>query len=287
MIDEAHQPAGGREIRAATRVLAVLGDPVDHSRSPRLQNAAMAAAGVDGVYVALRTGPDTLQGLLQGLARAGGGGNVTVPHKERAVNGVDRLTPEAERTGAVNTFWLEGGAVHGDNTDVDGFLRGLKHLDPRLPEGAEVLLAGAGGGARAALVALLDQGARFVRILNRSVGRARAMAEALGGHRTHTVESPEELNGASFDLVVNATSLGLNPTDPLPVPLDRLGPVGAVTDLVYGDPPLVRRAREHGIPAMDGREMLLQQGAAAFERWWARPAPMDAMRRALEGRDRL
>lgn len=276
--------SSARTIRGATRVLALLGDPVDHSRSPEIQNAAMDAAGLDGVYVALRTEAETLRGLVEGVARAGGGGNVTVPHKERALDVVDHLTPEAERTGAVNTYWLEGGAIHGDNTDVEGFLRGLRRLDPHLPEGAEVLLAGAGGGARAALVGLLDQGALNVRIFNRTVGRARALAESLGRGRARAVESADELEGAHFDLVVNATSLGLGPTDPLPIPLGHLRSVGAVKDLVYGDPPLVRKAREREIPALGGEEMLLQQGAVAFERWWGREAPLEAMRRTLTGK---
>ena len=273
-------------VRGTTRVLALLGDPVDHSASPEIQNAAMGAVGVDGVYVALPTGAETLAGLLEGVARAGGGGNVTVPHKERAAQVVQRLTPEAERTGAVNTFWLEGGVVHGDNTDVEGFVRGLKALDPGLPDGARVLLAGAGGGARSSLVALLDQGAHEVWVLNRTVGRARSLADALGRGRTRAVEALEELSGTHFDLVVNATSLGLDPMDPEPVPLDHLGSVGAVKDLVYGDPPLVRHARERGITALDGEEMLLQQGAVAFERWWGREAPVAAMREALAGRSR-
>ncbi len=270
-------------ISAATRVFALLGDPVDHSLSPGIQNGAFREAGVDGVYVALRCDAEDLAGLMRALARAGGGGNVTLPHKEEAAAVVDSLSDAVRRTGACNTFWGEDDEVRGDNTDVEGFRRALRAFLGEEPEGARVLLLGAGGAARATLVGLLDGGVEEVVLLNRTVERARAVARRIGGKRAHVAESVEEVEGEPFHLVVNATRLGLSPDDPLPVDLELLGPVRAVMDLVYGDggTRFVRVARERGIQATDGAEMLVRQGAVSFERWWGRPPPLDAMRSEL------
>lgn len=270
---------------AGTRVLALLGDPVEHSLSPLVQNAAFAAAGVDGVYVALRCGNDDLPALLQAIARGGGGGNVTLPHKERAATVLDDPSDAVRRTGACNTYWLEDGAIRGDNTDVKGFRRAVAALLGAPADGSRVLLLGAGGAARAALVGLLDDGVAEVTILNRTVERARAVARRIGGDRVRVAEGVSSIGNAPFDLVVNATRLGLGPDDPDPVDLDELGEVGAVMDLVYGptETRFVRGARSRGIPAADGGEMLVRQGAAAFERWWGLTAPLDVMKAALEG----
>lgn len=270
-------------ITSATRVFALLGDPVAHSRSPDIQNAAIEAAGVDGVYVAMQAREDQLAGLIQGIARSGGGGNVTLPHKERAASLLDRPNSTVRRTGACNTFWAEeDGTVVGDNTDVEGFRRALAEFLAKGAEGARVLMLGAGGAARAALVGLLEDGVDEVRILNRSVERARAVSRRIGGERVRVVASPDDLAGEDFDLVVNATRLGLSADDPLPLDLESVGQVGGVFDMVYGDDgtPFVAAARARGIPATDGHEMLIHQGAVAFERWWGVPAPLQAMRAA-------
>jgi shikimate dehydrogenase len=271
-------------VSAGTRVLAVLGDPVSHSFSPLIQNAAFRATGVDAVYVALRCDAARFEGVVLGLCGAGGGGNVTLPHKQRAVALLDVATEAVRRTGACNTFWAADGSVHGDNTDVEGFRRALRTLLGSPPIGARVLLLGAGGAARAALVALLDDAVGDVRVLNRTGERAHALAKEVGDPRVHVAEA-EHLEWGRFDLVVNTTRLGLQESDPLPIDLGSLNGVGAVLDLVYGPSgtPLVKSAAALGIPASDGGEMLVQQGAAAFERWCAVPAPVDVMRAALQG----
>jgi len=176
--------------------------------------------------------------------------------------------------------------VVGDNTDVEGFRRAIASFLLQGPEGARVLMLGAGGAARAALVALLDDGVDEVRLLNRSVERARAVSRRIGGERVRVVPLASELDGEDFDLVVNATRLGLHADDPLPLDLETLGGVGAVFDMVYGEEgtPFVTAAEARGIRATDGIEMLIQQGAAAFERWWDQEAPVDAMRDAFERR---
>lgn len=266
------------------RLIALLGDPVAHSLSPRFQNAAFRAAGVDGVYVALRCGAGEFPGLLRGIALAGGGGNVTVPHKERAAAIVEVATDAVVRTGACNTFWLEDGKICGDNTDVAGF-RAAAHRLIGSPAGARALLLGAGGAARAALHALLEDGVGAVVVLNRTVDRAEALRSTSSDpNRVAVAHSIDVLRREAFDLVINSTSLGMGPGDPMPMPMEAVGGIGALLDLVYspGETLWVHEARARGIPAADGVEMLLYQGAAAFERWWQREAPIEVMRAALE-----
>ena len=274
-------------ISGRTRLFVLLGDPVAHSLSPRLHNAANQAAGVDGIYVALRCLQDDLPGFLRGLSRGGGGGNVTLPHKEKAATVLDRPLEAVRRTGACNTFWLEDGRVVGDNTDVEGFRRALREFLGRPPTGARVLLVGAGGAARAALVGLLDDGVGEVSVTNRTMERARNMVRRIGGSRTRLLQTRTAWQGQHFDLVVNATSVGLRPGDPPPLSLDRLASVGGVVDMVYRSEPtaLVEAAEAAGIRAMDGRPMLAHQAAAAFERWWDQPAPLDVMQAALDDSD--
>lgn len=271
-------------VTARTRVLTLLGDPVSHSGSPELQNAAFSAAGVDGVYVAVRCEAQDLPGFMQGLARAGGGGNVTLPHKEKAASLLDIRSDAVRRTGACNTFWGDDeGAVHGDNTDVEGFRRALRVFLGGSAQGARPLLLGAGGAARAALVALLDEGVDEVFLHNRTLERARAVARRIGGSKVRVVSETRSLEGQDFDLVVNATRLGLDPDDDTPLALHRLGRIGAAMDMVYGThtTAFVRSATDANIRACDGLELLVQQGAVSFERWWGREAPVDAMREAV------
>jgi shikimate dehydrogenase len=270
-------------VTARTRVLTLLGDPVSHSASPEIQNAAFAEAGVDGVYVAVRCAAEDLSGFMHGLARAGGGGNITLPHKEKAAAVVQVPSEAVRRTGACNTFWGVDGRVHGDNTDVDGFRRAVRTFMDGSVNGIRVLVLGAGGAARAALLGLLDEGAGEVHLYNRTVERARAVARRIGGERARVVPALQALDGERFDLVVNTTRLGLEANDPPPIDLGRLGRAGGALDLVYRHEktPFVAAAERHGIRSADGMEMLVQQGAASFERWWDLPAPIEAMRAAV------
>jgi shikimate dehydrogenase len=273
-------------VSARTRVIALLGDPVSHSLSPAMHNAAMHAARLDGVYVALRVPAGEVAGVLRGLAHAGGAGNVTVPHKEEAARAADRLTEAAEATGACNCFWLEGGEVWGDNTDVEGVTAAMRTLMGRSVAGARVLVAGAGGGARAVVCALARHHAGEVVVVNRTPHRAAELAHRFGTEHTRVtvVRAIDEVGSGGFDLAVNATSLGLREDDPLPLDPDRLPPVEAALDLVYragGETPWVRAMRQRQIAAADGSEMLLMQGAAAFRRWWGIDPSLEVMRQAL------
>ena len=267
-------------LTARTRLFALLGNPVEHSLSPVFQNAALAAVDADAVYVALRCEAASVPGLLRGIALAGGGGNVTVPHKGLAWETVTRRTEAAERTLACNTFWCEDGHVCGDNTDVTGFAAAASLLLGQSLAGARVLVAGAGGAARAVVQACLEQAAGEVIIVGRSPERARALATVFGAPRS--LRTVAQIPVGRFDLAVNATPLGLGATDTVPFPDDLAANAGL--DLVYarGGTEWVRRMRARGTPAADGTEMLLQQGAAAFARWFGCEPPVETMRRALE-----
>ncbi|TVP54405.1 MAG: shikimate dehydrogenase [Gemmatimonadales bacterium] len=276
-----------------TRLLVLLGDPVAHSLSPRFQNAALEAENLDARYIALRADGSDLAGLLRGIARAGGAGNVTLPHKGIAARTVEVSTEAVRLTGACNTFWLEDGAIHGDNTDVDGLRGAIGALLDRPLDGSRSLVLGAGGAARAAVLALAREGAATISVRNRTRSRAERLVEEMADGVAPTrleVWTPVpdsgrvERSGEGPGMVVNATSLGLRESDPLPLDPAEM-PAGSVAmDLVYakGETGWVRRLREAGWTAADGREMLLRQGALSFERWWGRPAPMDAMRKALD-----
>lgn len=286
-MDPSAPPGSGRPLPAAgpgatTRLLALLGDPVEHSLSPRMQNAGIRALGLDGVYVALRTAGSDLAGLLRGIARSGGGGNVTLPHKEAAARVVEDSTEAVVRTGACNTFWMEDGVLRGDNTDVAGVRAAVATLLGGAATGARILLLGAGGAARGVALGLLMDDPEVVAVRNRTPGRAEELVRLLDVPRV-VASPPGSSREPRWDLVVNATRLGLHPGDPLPIE-PRGESMAAVLDVVYGaaPTPLVQRARERGLPAADGREMLLQQGMASFRRWWGVPAPEAPMRAALE-----
>jgi shikimate dehydrogenase len=263
---------------AATRLLALLGDPVAHSLSPVIQNAAMKSLQLDGVYVALRCASAEVSPAIRLLAHSGGGGNVTLPHKQTAAAAVDRRTTAVERTGACNTFWLEGGQVIGDNTDVAGFARALE-LFVGDTKGARVLLLGAGGAARAVVVALADAGVAAIDVITRRQARVRELVRLAEKTEVRAVPRLAE----RYDLIVQATPLGLHGDDPLPLDPERLHDTPAVMDLVYrpGGTRWVHSVRAAGARAVDGMEMLLQQAGESFTRWWGRPAPLDVMRNAL------
>jgi shikimate dehydrogenase len=268
-------------LSASTRVFAILGDPVAHTLSPIIQNAALHAAGLDAAYVALRVGEKAVAPVMRTLA----GGNVTIPHKGVAAASLDRATARVKQTRACNTFWTDGKRLLGDNTDVIGFSVALRLLMPDV-SGARVLVVGAGGAARAALYALLEDGADEVVLIARSRAR-RAELEHVAGRkarRVHVVANEKAMRDHGFDLVVNATPLGIKDRDAWPLRLERLGGVRAVFDMVYRQQGTrwSRYASAAGIPAMDGKEMLLQQAAAAFEIWWDMDAPMRQMRAAME-----
>jgi shikimate dehydrogenase len=259
--------------------LGVAGWPVAHSRSPAIQNAALAAAGLTGWrYLQLPLPPERFAETVRALPDAGFRGiNVTIPHKEAALALADEATEVARAVGAANTLtFLESGAVHADNTDVPGLLEAL----PADPAGMSALVLGAGGAARAAVHALRQAGAADVMVWNRTRERAERLVADLGGR---VVDAPEPAL-----LVINATSVGLRETDPtfksLPIEADTLGVGSYVADLVYrpGGTQLQADAKRRGATVVTGLEILVAQGAASFERWTGKTAPREAMRAAVD-----
>lgn len=269
---------------SSKRLYILLGDPVHHSLSPLLQNAAMRALGLDAVYVAIRAWEELVGPLMRSVSQLGGGGNVTVPHKGLAADSLDRASEAVTATGACNVFWWEDGTgLCGDNTDVQAFGTAAEAvLNSRL-KGKRILLLGAGGAARAVACACVSAGAGVVDVLNRSATRAESLVFDLGDSRgiLGTKSQDSELL-QDYDLIVNATSLGLAPGDPLPLNPRTVG-AEAVLDLVYSrdETPFVRAARGAGVRAEDGRRMLVEQAAASFKRWFRLEPPRDVMCRAV------
>ena len=259
-------------IGGSTRVYALLGDPVAHSLSPVMQNAAFRALGLDAVYVAFRCEEAALPQLMLTLARQGGGGNVTIPHKAAAARILARLGVEV---GPVcNTFWSENGKLQGSETDSDAILAALTRLG--VPEGNWMVL-GTGGSAVAAIRAARRAGAKVI-VRSRRVERAREFAAFA------TAEGVMVAEDGACALVLNCTPLGLQEGDALPLMPSQAQPESVVLDLVYrrGETAWVRAMRQAGHTAADGREVLLEQGAAAFERWFpGRAAPREVMRASL------
>ena len=276
--------------------LAVLGQPIAHSRSPRMHNAALRELGLAGEwgYEAIELAPEEFaDGVRRLIGEGFVGANVTIPHKQAALRLADRASAAASEIGAANTLTFADGSIRAENTDAPGLLAALE-ADPR---GERAIVLGAGGAGRGAVWALREGGAE-VSVWNRTAERADALAAELG------VESlgagPIE-SLAGVGLVVNATAIGLDPasgaestpgrTEPdfrhplkdLPFSVDQVGDQIVVVDLVYGatETELVRVARERGARTVDGLEVLVRQGAASFEIWTGLEAPLATMRRAV------
>ena len=271
---------------ASTLVAAVIGDPIAHSLSPLVHNAAFAATGLDWTFVAFRI-PSGGGAAAVSAARSLGisAMSVTMPLKAEVVAGLDRLTPVAERLGAVNCIFRQGTDLVGDNTDGEGFVASIR-TDPGFdPTDRRCVVLGAGGAARAVVLALAQAGAARVTVVNRNRGRGEAAASLAGD--AGAVGEVADITAA--DLVVNATSLGMNPGDALPCDVDVIGPAAVVVDLVYHplETPWLASARLGGRAGANGVGMLIGQAAVAFERWTGLPAPLDAMaesvRRHLAG----
>ena len=273
-----------------TTVCGVIGDPIEHTMSPAMHNAAFSALDLDFVYVAFRVAAGELGRAMVGMKALGIKGlNVTIPHKVAVIPFLDRIDPLAEKIGAVNTVVNEGGALTGYNTDAMGFLRALvEHgIEPR---GKKVLLLGAGGAARAISYILAEEGAHLV-ILNRKeeFSWAQDLATRLGLNYEIPVgvgelnrDTIEQAIGDS-DILVNATSVGMSPNaGQSPVPADLLCSGLLVFDAVYNpfETRLLREAKEAGAEAIDGLEMLVWQGVLAFEKFTGHEAPVDVMRSA-------
>lgn len=268
-------------ISGATRLAAVIGDPARHSLSPAIHNAGFDALGLDWVYLAFDVPRGSAADALVGVRALGVAGlSVTMPHKAEVAAAVDECSPSAAALRAVNCVINAGGRLRGENTDGDGFLRGLADDGGPDPAGASCVVLGAGGAARAVVDALARAGAGEVVVVNRSADGA-ARAAALAGDRGR-VGTLDDL--ADARLVVNATPLGMTGpgADETPLPAASLHPGLFVADLVYepARTPLLAACEARGVPAANGLSMLVHQAAVAFEHWTGERAPLGAMRTA-------
>ncbi|PSQ12584.1 shikimate dehydrogenase [Halobacteriales archaeon QS_5_70_15] len=264
-------------------VFGLLGNPVGHSLSPPMHEAAYEELGMDARYVTFEPERDALPAALEGAAALGIAGlNVTIPFKEDVLE-LALVEPDdlARRIGAVNAVDLSTDPPTGHNTDAEGVIRAFERHDVPL-EGTAVVV-GAGGAGRAVAFALADAG-MDVRIANRTVERAEELAADVGDATAHPLPDLSDLL-ADASVLVNATSVGME-EEATPVPADALHGGLAVLDAVYRpvETRLLRDADAAGATTVDGAWMLLYQGIAAFERWTGREAPVEAMNRALRSR---
>jgi shikimate dehydrogenase len=279
--------------------LGVLGDPVAHSLSPEMQNAALRACGIDAQYARFHIRPNELRSALRFLRTLDFVGvNLTVPHKIPGFAQIDEADEPATRAGAVNTIRIHDKKLIGSNTDGEGFLRAIRSEFSVDVRDLRVMIIGASGGTGQAIAwqCAFENCERLV-LVNRTLEKANALAERLRPFfmearvlgpvaRLEAIaceESAMRIQLADTDLIVNATPLGMNPSDPAPIPARLLAPHHMVFDCVYGPSrtALRRAAEQAGARSANGLAMLLYQGALSFSIWFDREAPIDAMRKAL------
>jgi shikimate dehydrogenase len=273
-------------VSGKTKICAIIGDPVGHTMSPAMHNAAFKKVGLDYLYIPFRVVPEQLSQAVAGLrALSVAGFNVTIPHKVAVIPLLDSLDPLAEKIGAINTVVNSNGELRGYNTDAEGFYRVLLEQGFS-PQGKNVVLLGAGGAARAIAYILAEQGARLT-ILNRlqELDWAENIAQFILDDLQKEVkffelgDIAEAMPGA--DLLVNATSVGMTPADDIsPIPAASLEKVPLVFDIVYNPlkTRLLKEAAAAGAKTITGIDMLAWQGALAFEKWTGKAAPVDLMR---------
>ena len=280
-------------IKGTTQLLGVIGYPVEHSFSPLMHNAAIAHLNADYAYLPFPIRPDNLEQAIAGFAAIGlRGFNITIPHKQAIIPLLDEASDVAKAIGAVNTVWREGDRWCGTNTDAVGFLAPLETLDSSWSE-LPAMVLGNGGAARAVVAACAQLGCPEIWVVGRSPDKLSAFAQSW----TASSDISKRLKTADWQklsdylpkagLVVNATPIGMHPRvedSPLSGEQAALMREGAIAyDLIYTPRPtqFLRQTRENGAIAIDGLEMLVQQGAAALEIWLDRPAPVEVMRRTL------
>ena len=279
------------KISGQTRIVGVIGDPVQHSRSPQMHNAAIVERKLDYVYVPFHVRSGELREAIEGFKALNVlGVNVTIPHKQTVMPILDDVSHEATLIGAANTLLFCDGRVSGDNTDAQGFLRAMTEEGIDIPVGGSAVVLGAGGAARAVVVALALSGLGLITVANRTGWKAIQFEKNLATISETEISAVDlasnQLNSAirSADLLVNTTSVGMQETDQLLIDPDSLNPGTIVYEIVYTPPetPLLRVAREKGCQTIGGIGMLVHQGAIAFEKWIGIVPNVETMRIALE-----
>lgn len=281
-----------KPLTGRTKVVAVFGYPVHHSLSPRMHNVAFSELAIDYVYVPFNVCPDDLENALASVRALGiVGVNLTIPHKERAIELLDWVSPEVLQIGSVNTVHNVDDILKGYTTDGEGFMRALA-MEGKSAVGSRAVVLGAGGSARAVAHALVLHGAH-VSVLNRTASRASDLAESINGVlaegrdpvRAVPLDTPEAREAVGeADLLVNCTSVGMHPnTDEQPIPSDWLHDRLFVYDLIYNPlkTRLLEAAEAVGARGANGVGMLVYQGAISFEIWTGRKPPADVMKQAV------
>jgi shikimate dehydrogenase len=263
----------------------VTGHPIAHSRSPKIHGFWLKQYGIDGSYEPIDVAPDDFAVFLAGLQAQGfRGGNVTIPHKEKAFSLVQRRDDAAEEIGAVNTLWFDDGILCGGNTDAHGFAANLDEYAPGWAGNGAAVVLGAGGAARAIIHSLKTRGVKDIRIVNRTLSRAQELAHRFGaGVSAHGMVATDELLGDA-SLLINTTALGMHGNEGLAADPARLPGHAIVTDIVYVplETPLLAAARQRGLKTVDGLGMLLHQAVPGFEHWFGmRPQVTPALREMI------
>ena len=278
-------------ITGKTKIVGVIGDPVEHSCSPQMHNAAFAAVGLDFVYVPFHVRPKELGAAIEGFKACSIiGVNVTVPYKQRVISFLDQISQEVTLIGAANTLVFEQGKITGENTDASGFLQAMKHDGFDVPRNGSAVVIGAGGSARAITVALARANLQSIVITNRTTSKAVALAADLSD-KTGVKISGMGLNDAKLpdtvstsQLIVNTASASMDVSHPLLIRPEWLTPQSIVYDIIYTPPEtrLLKAASKRGCHTVGGIGMLVYQGAIAFEKWTRVPPPIEVMWRALQ-----
>lgn len=266
-----------------TPAACLIGWPAAHSRSPLIHHYWLRTLGIEGGYNIEAVPPEGFAEFVLHLSTHGFvGANVTIPHKERAL-ALTRPDDRARAVGAANTLWYQDGELRSTNTDIEGFINNLDACAPGWDSAGEALVLGAGGSSRAVVFGLIERGVRRVHLANRTIDRARAMADQFGAqvHPVSWDEAADLLPRAN--LLVNATSLGMHGQGALELDIGRLPPQAVVADLVYVplQTPLLAAARARGLQTADGLGMLLHQAVRGFELWFGRRPEVTPELRAL------
>lgn len=271
--------ADSRETLAAF----VVGSPIRHSRSPLIHGHWLNQFGIDGNYKAIEVLPEDFERFIGDLKTGATfrGGNVTIPHKERAFELSDQPDELARELGAANTLWLEDGVLKATNTDGYGFTANLDNRHPGWDKTARAVILGAGGASRAVIQAVRNRGVQEIHVVNRTVARAKSLADRFGTRvHAHPMEALGEVM-AGAGLFINTTSLGMDGEAAPEIDFSTMRADAVVTDIVYAplQTPILAMAKAEGLATVDGLGMLLHQAVPGFEKWFGmRPVVDDALR---------
>lgn len=279
--------SAGNQIDSNTLLFGVIGDPIRHSKSPIMMNRAFRETGINGVYTAFHVTSDRIGDFAAGVRAMGiRGVNVTIPHKLDIMSVLDEIDASAQAIGAVNTIVNDAGRLIGYNTDGIGYVRSLKEEAERELAGKRIVVIGAGGAARGIIYALASENPARITVANRSVDRAKELADSLQNKVDIEAISNDELQTAceQADIVINTTSVGMFPhTEETPIDASWLKLGAVASDLIYN--PLktkfLQQAELRGCRIHGGLGMFIYQGAYAFEYWTGQPAPVTAMRETV------